>query len=90
MRRRAVGAILAVLAAGATSQAARGQGGRGGSDAGEARGDALLGTPNRLTPVPQSNRFATTPGLEQQAPGPAAPAPVVPPAGAAAAGGDRR
>ena len=33
-----------------------------------ARTDAILGTPNRTTPVPQTNTFSTSPGLEQQAP----------------------
>jgi hypothetical protein len=35
-----------------------------------ARTDAILGTPNRTTPVLQTNSFATSPGLEQQAPQP--------------------
>jgi hypothetical protein len=37
-------------------------------DARDARIDAILATPNLVTPVPQSNLIATTPGLEQQAP----------------------
>jgi hypothetical protein len=32
-----------------------------------ARTDAMFGTPDRYTPVPPDNIFATTPGLEQQA-----------------------
>ena len=32
------------------------------------RTDDILGTPNRTTPVPQTNKFSTSPGLEQQAP----------------------
>lgn len=47
------------------------QGGRDSRDSGaDARTDSLLGTPNKVTPVPQTNRFSTSPGLEQQAPGP--------------------
>jgi hypothetical protein len=37
-------------------------------DGAAARTDAILGTPNRVTPVPQTNTFSTAPGLEQQAP----------------------
>ena len=37
-------------------------------DGAAARTDAILGTPNRTTPVPQTNKFSTSPGLEQQAP----------------------
>jgi hypothetical protein len=40
------------------------------SSGADARTDAILGTPNKVTPVPQDNRFSTSPGLEQQAPGP--------------------
>lgn len=36
-------------------------------DANSARYDAMFGTPNAHTPSPQSNLFATAPGLEQQA-----------------------
>ncbi len=39
-------------------------------DGAAARTDAMLGTPNRTTPVPQTNRFSTAPGLEQQTPAP--------------------
>jgi len=48
------------------------EGGRQSRDSGgaEARTDSILGIPNKLTPVPQDNRFSTSPGLEQQAPGP--------------------
>lgn len=52
------------------------QGGRGARDDGAAaRSDALTGTPNRNTPVPQDNRFSTSPRLEQQPPKPAGAAP---------------
>jgi hypothetical protein len=45
------------------------QGGRDSRDDGAAaRTDAILGTPNRTTPVPQTNMFSTSPGLEQQTP----------------------
>ena len=40
------------------------------ADAGSARIDALLATPNWITPVPQDNAIATAPGLEQQTPTP--------------------
>jgi hypothetical protein len=46
------------------------QGGRRDSGGGDARTDSMLGTPNKATPAPQTNQFATSPGLEQQAPGP--------------------
>ena len=39
-------------------------------DGAAARTDAMLGTPNRTTPVPQTNKFSTAPGLEQQTPAP--------------------
>jgi len=42
----------------------------GGRDGSDARTDAMLGTPNKVTPVPQTNQFSTSPGLEQQAPRP--------------------
>jgi hypothetical protein len=41
-----------------------------GGDAQDARNDALLATPNRVTPQPLSNLYATAPGLEQQVPSP--------------------
>ena len=45
------------------------QGGRGARDDGaSARSDALMGTPNKQTPVPQTNQFSTSPRLEQQPP----------------------
>ena len=45
--------------------------GRGGrDDGGAARSDALMGTPNKVTPVPQNNLFSTSPRLEQQPPKP--------------------
>ncbi|MFO1157963.1 MAG: hypothetical protein U1E60_03915 [Reyranellaceae bacterium] len=72
MRRRALGPALAgLVAAGfatALSREPLAQGGRAASDAPEVRTDALLGTANRVTPVPQSNRLSTAPRLEQQAP----------------------
>ena len=40
------------------------------SDAEDARNDALLATPNLVTPAPLSNLYSTAPGLEQQAPAP--------------------
>ena len=40
------------------------------SDAAEARIDALLATPSLSVPAPQTNLFATAPGLEEQAPAP--------------------
>lgn len=56
------------------------QAGRDSRDSGaDARTDALLGTPNRVTPVPQTNRFSTSPGLGQQAPGPYSKPPSMPP-----------
>ena len=45
-------------------------------DGATARSDALMGTPNKKTPVPQDNLFSTSPRLEQQPPAtepPAAP-----------------
>jgi hypothetical protein len=57
--------------------------GRDSHDAGAAaRTDAILGTPNRTTPAPQTNMFSTSPGLEQQAP-------TSPPAGAGSAPNDQ-
>jgi hypothetical protein len=40
------------------------------SDAQDAMDDALLATPNPVTPVPLANLFATAPDLEAQAPSP--------------------
>jgi len=52
------------------------QGGRGARDDGAAaRSDALMGTPNKQTPVPQTNLFSTSPRLEQQPPATEPPAP---------------
>ena len=49
-------------------------------DGAAARTDAILATPNRTTPVPQTNIFSTAPGLEQQPP-------ASPPAASQGAGG---
>ena len=52
------------------------QGGRSARDDGAAaRSDALMGTPNKQTPVPQTNLFSTSPRLEQQPPATEPPAP---------------
>ena len=56
--------LVIVLASSAWAQGNRDSGG------GDARTDSMLGTPNKVTPVPQTNQFSTAPGLEQQAPGP--------------------
>jgi hypothetical protein len=69
---------------GGMMNAQKGHGAR--DDGAAARSDALMGTPNKKTPVPQDNRFSTSPRLEQQlpateppAPRGATPAPVVTP-----------
>ncbi|MCW5736116.1 MAG: hypothetical protein KIS73_18445 [Enhydrobacter sp.] len=94
MRRRALAPALAILAsaglATAASRRSLAQGRRAESDASEVRTDALLGTANRATPVPQSNRFSTAPRLEQQAPGTDSGAPVGPGGAGEPAGGGRR
>lgn len=94
MRRRALAPALAILAAaGLATGASRqplAQGGRAASDASEVRTDALLGTANRATPVPQSNRFSTAPRLEQQAPGTGGGAPVRSGGAGEPAGGGKR
>jgi hypothetical protein len=72
MRCRAFGQASVILVAGLAAAASRqplAQAGRAGSDAADVGNDALLGTANRATLVPQSNRFATPPRLGQQAPG---------------------
>jgi hypothetical protein len=52
------------------------QAGRGARDDGAAaRSDALMGTPNKKTPVPQDNLYSTSPRLEQQPPATEPPAP---------------
>ncbi len=68
--------LLIVLAAPAAAQGGRQSRGAGA----DARTDSMLGTPNKVTPVPQTNLFSTSPGLEQQAPGPhgKTPSPPVP------------
>jgi hypothetical protein len=55
---------FALLAAATNRLAAQAHDAR--DDGAAARTDAMLGTPNRTTPVPQTNKFATSPGLEQQ------------------------
>jgi hypothetical protein len=69
--------VLAILSIASTivpldRSAAQGRGSR--DDGAAARTDALLGTPNRTTPAPQTNMFSTSPGLEQQTPTPGSPA----------------
>jgi hypothetical protein len=58
--------LVAAQAAPATAQRADSniglEGGHGGLS------DAILATPNRATPVPQDNTFATAPGVTQTAP----------------------
>ena len=44
-------------------------------DGAAARSDALMGTPNKKTPVPQTNTFSTSPRLEEQPPATEPPAP---------------
>jgi hypothetical protein len=62
---------LALAATAGAADRATAQAGRDSRDDGaDARTDASLGTPNRVTPVPQTNQFSTSPRLEQQAPGP--------------------
>jgi hypothetical protein len=62
--------VLAASLATMFSTQAEAQGRDSRDDGAAARTDAILGTPNRTTPVPQTNRFSTAPGLEQQAPAP--------------------
>lgn len=62
---------ILILSLFVVASSAEAQGGRQSRDtAVDARIDAMLSTPNNAMHVPQSNRFATTPGLKQQAPGP--------------------
>jgi hypothetical protein len=68
---RSIVTIVFVVAMATPMDRAAGQRGQDSrDDAAAARTDALLATPNRKTPVPQDNLFATTPRLEQQAPKP--------------------
>ena len=61
----------------ATAQSANGNAGLvGGQDS---LFDAILATPNRKTPVPQDNIFATAPSAEQAAPTPQSKAIATPP-----------
>ncbi|HEY4167850.1 MAG TPA: hypothetical protein VGM96_13795 [Reyranella sp.] len=63
--------IVALLLLSFAANVANAQAGRDScGDGGDARTDALLGTPNKATPVPQTNLFSTSPGLEQRAPTP--------------------
>jgi hypothetical protein len=72
--KRVLSLLLIALASPASAQ-----GGRQPRDAGtDARTDSMLGTPNKVTPVPQDNRFSTSPGLQQQAPGPQGTMPAPP------------
>lgn len=71
LRFASVSLIALIIAFGlvATSSGARAQLGSlsdARSDAQDALDDALLATPNAVTPVPLSNLYATAPGLEQQ------------------------
>lgn len=76
MRLSVAALIFSLVAAALTSTQAAAQAGRNSrSDGADARTDALLGTPNKVTPVPQTNRFSTSPRLEQQVPGPQGTAP---------------
>jgi hypothetical protein len=63
---RKIFAALALALSLAVPAFAQAQRSDSGADAQDARSDALLATPNRLTPAPQDNLYATTPGLEQQ------------------------
>ena len=72
--------ILSLVSAIIPFDQAAAQGRDSRDDGAAARTDAILGAPNRVTPVPQTNMFSTAPGLEQQAP-------VSPPAVSQGAGG---
>ncbi len=63
-------ALLAPILSLAGPAFAQAQRSDSGSDAQDARTDALMATPNLVTPTPQDNLFATTPGLEEQIPAP--------------------
>ena len=67
-------AILSIVSAVVPFDRPAAQGRDSRDDGAAARTDAILGTPNRTTPVPQTNMFSTSPGLEQQAPMSAPPA----------------
>ena len=60
---------------GGTPIAQGGRDARDRDDGAAARSDALMGTPNKKTPVPQDNVFSTSPRLEQQPPLAEPPAP---------------
>jgi len=59
-------ALPLLSSAASVTNARAGRDSRG--DRADARTDALLGTPNKATPVPQINLFSTSPGLERRAP----------------------
>jgi hypothetical protein len=59
--------VLATLSSVAVASTASAQRSDAHEDGNSARTDAMFGTFDRYTPVPQDNVFATTPGLEQQA-----------------------
>jgi hypothetical protein len=61
-------AILSLISAVVPFDRPAAQGRDSRDDGTAARTDAILGTPNRTTPVPQTNMFSTSPGLEQQTP----------------------
>jgi hypothetical protein len=65
--RRGIAAVLAGLLCASAAQA-QSAGSDASSDAQDALRDALLAVPNRSTPVPDSNQYATAPGVEQAAP----------------------
>jgi hypothetical protein len=62
--------ILSIVSAIVPLDRLAAQGRHSRDDGAAARTDATLGTPNRTTPVPQTNIFSTSPGLEQQTPAP--------------------
>ena len=61
-----LGGVLALFLSLAGPAFAQAQRSDSGTDAQDARSDALMATPNRATPTPQDNLYATTPGLEEQ------------------------
>jgi len=63
-------AVLCIVAATSIGHSAAQPGRDSRDDGAAARSDALLATPNKQTPVPQTNLFSTSPRLEQQVPKP--------------------